>query len=287
MRLILLIVALCAYTSTIHAQLSASAATVEEYKQPLQYYGHLDVNGLVPLKLVSNPNDLALEVKYWFSKTPTLKSGFGVGWQLGFNEGYDKNTSNLFVDGLVGNELAYIYNYLSFLYKLIAGGKKIRPYAEIGGGWLFVNHQFVDRPLNPDYDPNHSCSDGANEFLRNTTSIKMQNQVAVDAEVGLNFHLSNKLSLNVGIGSIISNKVAQLERDYDPTLLENVAARATSYQFKNNFLHAPSFKLGISILLFGEPCSRNMEAQVDRCCNAAAAPIIYSSNSSSRSNCRY
>lgn len=259
------------------AQIPILGPTVEEYKQPLQFYGHLDVNGLLPLSLTPSPNDAAFDIKYWLNETPNLESSFGFGWQMGFNEGYADSSFDFSIEDVTGNELAYLYNYLSLRYKWMKGAKKIRPYAEFGGGWLLVSHQFVDRPLNPKYDPDHTCPDGPNEFLRNTTPIRTQNRIALDAEVGVNFALTDKVSLNVGVGGIVTNKVAQLEEAYHPSVLENVNRTPQKYQFNNHFLQAPSLKLGLSFVLFSDP----NEERKDCCCDCNTDYYSVSSSSSS------
>lgn len=160
------------------------------------------------------------------------------------------------------------------------GTKKIRPYAEFGGGWLLASHQFVDRLLNPDYDPNHTCPDGSNEFLRNTRPIRTQNRIALDAEVGVNFALSDKVSLNLGVGGIVANKLAQLEETYHPSVLENVNAAPQKFQFQNNFLHAPSLKLGISFVLFSDPnVERKDCCDCDCDCDSDSSSTFSSSSS--------
>lgn len=247
----------------LHAQITGPQAMESTVlQQPPEYLGYLDLNGILPLNFAPSPNDAAFEAKYWFSKTPLLKNSFGLSWQIGFNEGYAKSDFDFTVDDQTGKELAYLYNYLSVRYKALAGKRRIRPYAEVGGGWLFMSHNFVERPLNPDYDPDHSCPDN-DEFLRETTSINAQHRLALDLEAGFNFQLSENISLNVGVGSIVANKVAHLEEAYETTFLENNFARPTAYQFSNNFLQSASLKLGVSIRLIDRPfegeqcCCRN------------------------------
>lgn len=274
MRVSLLFLTLFFYAQFCAAQELIQGATVQEYKQPLSYGGHLDVNGLYPLRMIPSPNDLAFDVKYWFSKAPTLENSFGLSWQMGFNESFGKSTTDFSIDGLEGNELAYLYNYVSLRYKWMKGLKKIRPYAELGGGWLLVSHQFVDRPLNPDYDPNHTCPDGPNEFLRNTTSIRLQNRMALDAEVGVNFQLSDMVSLNLGIGGILTTPIAQLEEAYHPSILENVSPQR--YQFTDSYFHAPSLKLGLSFVLFSDP---NRESSNCCCEDDTSSSSLFDSSS--------
>jgi len=280
MKVILPFLAIFISIQLSFAQLSLPGATVQEYIQPLQYGGHLDINGLYPLQFVKQPNDAAFDIKYWFNKTPILEKSFGLSWQMGFNEGYAESASDFSVNGVAGKELAYLYNYLSLRYKWMKGAKKLKPYAEIGGGWLLVSHQFVDRPLNPEYDPNHTCPDGPNEFLRNTTSIRLQNRLALDAEIGVNFQLSSMVSLNLGIAGIVTHKVAHLEEAYHPSILENVNRTSPSYQFNNRFLQAPSLKLGLSFVLFSDP---NRERK-DCCCDCSSDSSSIFDSSSSCSN---
>ncbi len=154
MRTSLLILAFFIYVQTNFAQTNVNDLPESTEEKPIQYYGHLEINGLIPLKNTPVPNHLAFETKYWLNKTPNLKSSLGFGWQMGFNEGYAKSNIDYTIDGLAGKELSYLYNYLSIRYKLMQSKNKIRPYAEIGGGWLLITDKFVDRPLNPDYAPN-------------------------------------------------------------------------------------------------------------------------------------
>lgn len=254
MRVSLLFLSFFMFTQTVFTQITVNHLPASEEHLPLHYSGHLELNGLIPLKHTAVPNDLAVEIKYWLNKSPHLKNSVGFGWQMGFNEGYAKRSTNFAIDGLVGNELSYLYNYLSIRYKLIQGQRKIRPYAEFGGGWLLMTDKFVDRPLNPDYDPNHSCPDGADEYLRETRLIRAQNRLAVDVETGLNFHLSNKASLNIGVGTILTNPIAHLTKGYAPIALEKERHQTTqSYQFKKRALHSTSLKIGIALLLFSDP----------------------------------
>jgi len=164
-------------------------------------------------------------MKYWLNKTPQLKSGLGFGWQMGFNEGYAANDSNFTIDDLVGNELSYLYNYLSVRYKVMQSQRKIRPYAEVGGGWLLIIDEFVDT----------------------------QNRLALDAEVGLNFQLNDKVSLNLGVGGILTNPISYLKKGYQPSVLETRQATAESYQFRQRALHSTSLKIGVALLLFTDP----------------------------------
>ncbi len=254
MRVPLLFLSFFMFTQTVFTQIVVKDLPASEEHLPLHYLGHLAVNGLIPLKHTAIPNDLAFEIKYWLTKSPNLKNSLGFGWQMGFNEGYAKRSTNFSIDGLVGNELSYLYNYLSVRYKVMQGQRKIRPYAELGGGWLLTTDRFVDRPLNPDYDPNHSCPDGADEYLRNTSLIRAQNHLAVDVEAGLNFYLSDKASLNIGIGGILTKPIAHLTKGYDPVALENGRHNTTqSYQFRKRALHSTSLKIGIALLLFTDP----------------------------------
>ncbi len=246
----------------LHAQESGPqpiGATVQE--QPPEYLGYLDINGILPLKSAPSPNDAAFEAKYWFSKTPSLQNSFGLSWQIGFNEGYGKSDTDFMVDGLMGKELAYLYNYVSARYKVILGKQKIRPYAEVGGGYLFMRHELVERPLNPNYDQNHNCPDN-NEFLRESTSIRNQHRAAVDLEAGLNIYLTDNVSLNVGVGGIISNNIGHLEEVNQSAFLENVTTTPTAYQFSNNILQSASLKVGVSIRLF----ERAYEEEQNPCC---------------------
>jgi len=239
----------------------ARESTVQ--RQPPTHLGFLDLNlnGTLPLDYASTPNHAAFEMKYWFSQAPVLKSSFGLSWQIGFNEGYAESPTDFNINGKSGNELAYLYNYLSARYKLMTGTKKLRPYAEVGGGWLFQIHEFVDRPLNPDYDPDHSCP-GENEYLRNTTTIQNQHHLALDAEVGFNYQLSNNISLNLGVGGIVGNQIAHLEEGFQPALLEQ-AQVTPAYQFTDKFLHSASVKLGVSIRLLDYPNEREVIVVVD------------------------
>ena len=271
MRVILLCLILFV-SQHLSAQISGPqsiGATV--LQQPPNYLGYLDLNGTLPLPFATSPNDAALEAKYWFHKSPRLQNSFGLSWQIGFNEGYGKSASDFTIDGQSGKELAYLYNYLSLRYKVMKGFQKIRPYAEIGGGWLFLAHQFVERPRNPDYDPDHTCPDGPNEYLRNTTLIRSQHRLALDVEAGLHYQLTDIVSLNVGVGGIITNQVAHLEEPHPSAFLEeaypsvfldveNPRISPIAYQFKNDFLHSVSLKVGVSILLATSP------NEGDACC---------------------
>jgi len=158
MRLFLLLITTFIYVQTIFAQNEIINLPESTEEQPIQYYGHLEINGLIPLKHTLVPNHLAFETKYWLNKSPNLKSSLGFGWQMGFNEGYAKSEIDYTIDGLAGKELSYLYNYLSVRYKVLQNQGKIRPYAEIGGGWLLLTDKFVDRPVNPDYDRSKSYS---------------------------------------------------------------------------------------------------------------------------------
>lgn len=253
MRIPVLILALFISVQTNFAQTEVINLPESTEEKPIQYYGHLDINGLVPLKNTPVPNHLAFEMKYWLNKTPNLKSSLGFGWQMGFNEGYAKSGIDFTIDGLAGQELSYLYNYLSVRYKVMQNQHKIRPYAEIGGGWLLITDKFVDRPLNPEYDPNHTCDDGPSEYLRNTTLIQAQNHLALDAEIGLNFQVSDKLSLNLGLGGILTKPSNHLQEVYQPSILETRQLSTQSYQFKQRALHSTSLKIGMAFLLFTDP----------------------------------
>lgn len=253
MRTSLLIFVLFIYVQTNFAQSEIIDLPESTEEKPIQYFGHLEINGLLPLKYAPIPNPLAFEAKYWLNKIPNLKSSLGFGWQMGFNEGYAKSDIDYTIDGLAGQELAYLYNYLSVRYKLMLNKSKIRPYAEIGGGWLFITDKFVDRPLNPDYDPNHTCDDGPSEYLRNTTLIQAQNHLALDAEIGLNYQVSEKISLNLGLGGIFTKPTSYLEQVYQPSVLETRKVTTQSYQFKQRALHSTSLKIGMAFLLFTDP----------------------------------
>ncbi len=254
MRVPLLFLSFFMFTQTIFTQIGASDLPDSSENLPLRYFGHLELTGLIPLKKAPVPNHLAFEMKYWLNKSPHLKNSLGFGWQMGFNEGYAKRNTNFSIDGLVGNELSYLYNYLSVRYKVMQGQRKIRPYAELGGGWLLITDRFVDRPLNSAYDPNHSCPDGADEYLRETRLIRAQNRLAVDVEAGLNFALSGKASLNIGIGGILTSPLAHLTKGYSPIALENGRHNTSqSYQFKQRALHSTSLKIGVALLLFTDP----------------------------------
>ena len=253
----------------LHAQITGPqpmGATVQQ--EPPKYLGYLDINGILPLKYAPSPNDVAFEAKYWFSKTPNLQNSFGLGWQIGFNEGYAKSDTDFTADGLTGRELAYLYNYVSARYKVILGKQKIRPYAEIGGGYLFMRHELVERPLNPDFNQNqnnnHNCPD-TREFLREATPIRNQHRAALDLEAGLNIYLTDDVSLNVGVGGIIANNIGHLEEVNESAFLENVTTRPTAYQFSNNILQSASLKVGVTILLQNRPCESKQELQ-DRPC---------------------
>jgi len=253
--LLLFILFIFIFTQTNYAQTTESISPEPDAELlPIRYLGHFEFNGLIPMKNAAVPNHLAFESKYWFSKSKKLKSSLGLGWQMGFNEGYAKSNANFLIDGVAGNELSYLYNYLSVRYKVMQGNKKLRPYAELGGGWLLVTNNFVDRPLNPDYDPDHSCPDGASEYLRNTTLIRAQNRLALDVEMGLNYQVSDKVSLNLGLGGILTQPIANLEKGYQPIVLENGRNVATqSFHFRKRALHSTSLKIGIALLLFNDP----------------------------------
>jgi len=252
MRLFLLLITTFIYVQTIFAQNEIINLPESTEEQPIQYYGHLEINGLIPLKHTLVPNHLAFETKYWLNKSPNLKSSLGFGWQMGFNEGYAKSEIDYTIDGLAGKELSYLYNYLSVRYKVLQNQGKIRPYAEIGGGWLLLTDKFVDRPVNPDYDPNHPCDD-ENEYLRNTTLVRAQNRIALDAEIGLNFKVSEQISLNLGVGGILSKPTNYLQQVYQPSVLETRQLTTQSYQFKQRALHSTSLKVGMAFLLFTDP----------------------------------
>ena len=253
MKIFLLSLSLFLSVQTAFAQIKVNNLPASTEEEPLQYFGHLEINGLISLKNTPAPNHMAIETKYWLNKSPTLKSSLGFGWQIGFNEGYADTDVDYTIDGLVGNELSYLYNYFSIRYKIMPSQRRIRPYAEIGGGWLFIMDNFVDRPLNPDYDPNHSCDDGGSEYLRNTTLIRAQNRLALDVELGINYQVSDMISLNLGLGSIVSNPIAHLEEVNHPSLLETGQSVTQSYQFKQQALHSTSLKIGIALLLFNDP----------------------------------
>ncbi len=253
MKVFLLSLTIFMYMQTVFAQTEVNNLPLPESEQALRYFGHFEFNGLIPLNNTPVPNHLAFETKYWLSKTPILKNSLGFGWQMGFNEGYAANDFNFTIDGLAGKELSYLYNYLSIRYKVMQSQQKIRPYAEVGGGWLLITDKFVDRPLNPDYDPNHTCDDSSNEYLRNTTLIRAQNRLALDAEIGLNFQVNNKVSLNLGVGGILTNPIEYLKKGYQPNALETRQATAESYQFRQRALHSTSLKIGVALLLFTDP----------------------------------
>ena len=275
-------------------------ATVQQ--QPPKYLGYLDINGILPLKYAPSPNDVAFEAKYWFSKTPSLQNSFGLGWQIGFNEGYGKSDTDFTADGLTGRELAYLYNYVSARYKVILGKQKIRPYAEVGGGYLFMRHELVDRPLNPNYNQNqnnnqnHNCPD-TREFLREATPIRNQHRAALDLEAGLNIYLTDDVSLNVGVGGIIANNIGHLEEVNESAFLENVTTRPTAYQFSNNILQSASLKVGVTIRLQNRPCESKQELQDlpcerkhEQCCCAGKSNshyiIDYTNTNANRKRCR-
>ena len=263
----------------LHAQIAnpkAMESTV--LQQPPEYLGYLDLNGILPLNFAPSPNDAAIEAKYWFSKTPLLKNSFGLSWQLGFNEGYAKSDFDFTVDDQTGKELAYLYNYLSARYKVMTGKKKIRPYAEVGGGWLFTNHDLVERTPNPNYDPDHTCPENA-EFIRDAISIRTQHRLALDVEAGLNFQFSEDISLNVGVGSIVANKIAHLEKAYQPALLESNFATPTAYQFSTSFLQSASLKVGLSIRLLDRP------QEEEQCCCGGASNSVFISDTIQSSSC--
>ncbi len=241
------------FAQTVFAQTPINSLPATKEHLPLRYFGHLEMNGLIPLKNAPVPNHLAFEVKYWLTKAPILKSSLGIGWQMGFNEGFAASNFDFTIDGLAGNELSYLYNYVSIRYKVMQSQRKIRPYAEVGGGWLLITDKFVDRTLNPDYDPNHTCDDGPSEYLRNTRLIRAQNRLALDAEIGLNFQVNHKMSLNLGVGGILTNPIAYLKKGYLPSALETRHATAESYQFRQRALHSTSLKIGIALLLFTDP----------------------------------
>ena len=253
MRVPLLFLSFFMLAQTIFSQTPVDNLPAPPDDLPLRYFGHLEINGLIPLKNAPVPNHLAFETKYWWTKSPTLKSSLGVGWQMGFNEGYAKSNFDFTIDGLAGNELSYLYNYLSIRYKVMQSQRKIRPYVEIGGGWLLITDKFVDRPLNPEYDPSHTCDDGPSEYLRNTTLIRAQNRLAFDAEIGLNFQVNDKVSLNLGVGGILTHPIAYLKKGYLPSALETRHTTAESYQFRQRALHSTSLKIGVALLLFTDP----------------------------------
>jgi len=253
MKIFLLSLTILINVQSIFAQTEENDFPVSETEQPLRYFGHLEFNGLLPLRNTGAPNHLAFETNYWLNQSPTLKSSLGFGWQMGFNEGYADNNIRYSINDIAGSELAYLYNYLSVRYKHLQNQQRIRPYAEVGTGWLLITDKFVDRPLNPDYDPNHTCDDGPSEYLRNTTLIKAQNRLALDAEVGLNVQVSHKMSLNLGVGGILTKPVEYLESVYQPSLIETKGLPAQSYQFRQRALHSTSLKIGIALLLFNDP----------------------------------
>ncbi|MFK7981390.1 MAG: hypothetical protein AB8G86_15500 [Saprospiraceae bacterium] len=253
MRVPLLFLSFFMFAQTAFAQIGLNDLSAPKENLPLRYFGHLEINGLIPLKNAPVPNHLAFETKYWLTKTPLLKSSLGFGWQMGFNEGFAASDFDFTIDGLAGNELSYLYNYVSIRYKVMQSQRKIRPYAEVGGGWLLITDKFVDRTLNPDYDQNHTCDDGPSEYLRNTRLIRAQNRLALDAEIGLNFQVNPKVSLNLGVGGILTNPIVYLKKGYLPSALETRHATVESYQFRERALHSTSLKIGVVLLLFTDP----------------------------------
>ena len=266
MRVPLLLLTFFIFTQTNLAQTEALISSESEANLPIRYFGHFEFNGLIPLKNAAVPNHLAFESKYWFSKAKTLKSSLGFGWQMGFNEGYAKRSTNYTIDALEGKELSYLYNYLSVRYKIQQSTKMVRPYAELGGGWLLVTDKFVDRPLNPDYEPNHTCPDGPDEYLRNTRLIRAQNRLVMDVELGFNFQVNDKVSLNLGVGGILTNPIANLEKGYQPIVIENGSNSTTqSYHFRKRALHSTSLKIGMALLLFKDPNVIRTSSNEDDC----------------------
>ena len=98
--------------------------------------------------------------------------------------------------------------------------------------------------------------------------------MALDAEVGVNFQLSDMVSLNLGIGGILTTPIAQLEEAYHPSILENVSPQR--YQFTDSYFHAPSLKLGLSFVLFSDP---NRESSNCCCEDDTSSSSLFDSSS--------
>jgi len=80
-----------------------------------------------------------------------------------------------------------------------------------------------------------------------------QNRIALDAEIGLNFKVSEQISLNLGVGGILSKPTNYLQQVYQPSVLETRQLTTQSYQFKQRALHSTSLKVGMAFLLFTDP----------------------------------
>ncbi len=89
--------------------------------------------------------------------------------------------------------------------------------------------------------------------MRNTTLIQAQSHLALDAEIGLNFQVADKLSLNLGLGSILTKASNHLQESFQPSALETRQLTTQSYQFKQRALHSTSLKVGMTFLLFTDP----------------------------------
>ena len=239
---------------------------------PIRYLDHLEINGLIPLKTAPNPNHLAFDVKYWLNQTPVFNNSFGFAWQMGFNEGYAESDVNFVINNLEGNELAYLYNYLSLRYRAISKTPKFRPYAELGIGWLWTAHNFVDRPLNPEYDPNHSCPDGTNEFLRETRLIRNQHRLALEGEVGVLFQVNEQLGINFSWGGLFTNRVAALEQvPAANSILENGIHTPPNFRFNNRILQSTHLKVGLLFTLFNDPnCMSSPDDDDDDDCSSSS-----------------
>jgi len=61
------------------------------------------------------------------------------------------------------------------------------------------------------------------------------------------------VSLNLGVGGILTNPIGYLKKGYLPSALETRDATAESYQFRQRALHSTSLKIGVALLLFNDP----------------------------------
>ena len=256
MKTLLTIVLTCCYLLGL-AQTNKTTTDSTVLKKPIEYNGHFDINGLTLLQKFPTPNRLSFDVKYWLGKEKWLRKNVGFGWQTGNKWLYAYSKDPFHIESIEEpkTNLSYSYHYVSGRIRLQTKGRVIRPYVEVGTGWLLVTDKASKSEPNPNYDPDHICPEGSPRTISVETPLKMQHRLGADIEGGFNIGVNEKLRINIGVGYLQTHHLNYLEETAIAPTYENLQLKNSSqhYQWKKRNAHSLSLKVGISVLLFNDP----------------------------------
>jgi len=248
------------YTSLSFAQLTKPVfnsefkdTTKRKKPKPIEYIGYLEFSSAFPISKLSKPTNFIWDSKYWINKKTSLIGAFGFGWQFSDRLNYS-DEENIIIKDMeeAGAKLARTYNYLSGRFKLQTKGK-VRPYVEVGSGWLYLSDRITYTRDNPNYNPNHTCPEGSPETIGIKESLRKQHRFAVDIEGGVSISLNKALNLQLGVGYLKAKNIYSLEES-NVAFIPETAAKHTTYQWENKAVaSAVSLKIGLSFLIFNDP----------------------------------